>query len=102
MKQEIKVAVTMLVLGCAALAAVAGQIRQTIDTDKHEWVMNHSDDGRVFHLRIKGQPEFADDYSDIKSLAPGGSVSIEEKTASMVRKLEITAADDGQLQRKYF
>ncbi len=75
MKQAIKVAVTMLVLGCAALAAVAGQIRQTIDTDKHEWVMNHSDDGREFHLRIKGKPTFSDDGSDIVALAPAGLVT---------------------------
>lgn len=101
MKQKLNLAVAALVLGCAAVAAKAGQISRTITTDKHEWVMNHSDDGREFHFRIKGKPEFTEDYSDIRSLAPGGSVTIEEKTPSASRKLEITPAGDGQLQRKY-
>ena len=101
MKQKINLAVIICVLGCAALPARAKQIRHTIDTDKHEWVMNHSEDGREFHLRINGKPEFTDDYSDIQSLAPGGSVTIEEKTPSLTRKLEITAAGDRQLQKKY-
>ena len=101
MKKKITVAVTMVVLGCAAVAAVAGQIKQTIDTDRHQWTMSHSDDGREFRLRINGRPEFTDDYSDVKSLTPAGSVTIEEKTASMSRKLEIIPAADGPLQRKY-
>jgi hypothetical protein len=63
--------------------------------------MNHSDDGREFHFRIEGKPTFSDDGSDIVALAPGGSVTIEEKTAAFARKLEITAGDDGQLQRRY-
>ena len=103
MKQKINLAIMMVVLGCGAFAAVAlaEQIKQTIDTHKHEWVMNHSDGGREFKLRIKGKPEFTEDYSDLRALAPGGSVAIEEKTPSVTRKLEITAAVDGQLQRKY-
>ena len=97
---KMKINVMVLVIAFAA-AAVAEQIRHTIDTKKHEWVMSHSDDGREFHLRITGKPEFTEDYSDIQSLAPGGSVTIEEKTGSTARKLEITAAGDGQLERKY-
>ena len=101
MKLKINLVVTVLVLGCAVFSALAGQIRHTINTDRHEWVMNHSDDGREFHLRIKGKPQFTEDYSDIESLAPGGSVTIEEKTPSVARKLEVTAAGDGRLERKY-
>ena len=101
MKQKIYIAFTIAALGCATLPALARQIRHTIDTDNHEWVMNHSDDGRDFHLRIKGKPEFTDDYTDLKSLAAGGSVTIEEKTPSLARKLEITPAADGTLQRTY-
>ncbi len=101
MTQKIRQAVMMAVLGCAAFAALAGEIRHTIDTTRHEWVMNHSDNGREFHLRIKGKPEFSDDYSDIRSLAPGGLVTIEEKTPAVARRLEITPAGGGQLERKY-
>ena len=101
MNKKINLAMTVLVLGFAALPALAEQIRHTIDTDKHEWVMNHSDDDREFRFRIKGKPEFTDDYSDIRSLAPGGSVSIEEKTPSLERKLQITATRDGKLEREY-
>lgn len=83
------------------MLARAEQTRHTVDTNEHEWTMNHSDKGQEFSLRIKGKPEFTEDYSDLKSLSPGGSVMIAEKTPTITRKLEISAGADGQLQRKY-
>jgi hypothetical protein len=89
-----------ILLVCAA--AVPGLAEQThVDTNENEWVINHSDNGHELNFRIKGKPEFTEDYTDLKTLSPGGSVTIEEKTPAMTRKLEITAAADGQLQRKY-
>ena len=100
MNQKISLSIALFVLGCAAWV-LAETKTHTTDSGKHEWVMKHSDDGREFHFRIKGKPEFTDDYSDIRSLASGGSVTIEEKTPALARKLEITPASDGQLQRTY-
>jgi F0F1-type ATP synthase delta subunit len=100
MKQKINLAIAMVVLGCAALPLLA-ETRHTVDTSDNEWTITHSDNGREFNLRIKGKPEFTDDYNDIKSLSSGGSVMIEEKTASGARRLEITPGADGKLQRSY-
>jgi F0F1-type ATP synthase delta subunit len=100
MKQKINLAITMALLGWAALPLLA-ETRHTVENNEHEWTINQSDNGREFQLRIKGKPEFTDDYTDLKSLSPGGSVTIEEKTASVTRKLEITAGADGKLQRSY-
>lgn len=102
MKQKINLGITIVVLGCAALPMLAETTSHTIDTNESEWTVTQSDNGREFHLRIKGKPEFTDDYSDLKSLSAGGSVTIEEKTASVTRKLEIIPAADGKLQRTYW
>ena len=101
MKQKINLAITMAVLGFAAVPILAGTSTHTSDNNDSEWVINHSDNGHEFNLRIKGKPEFTDDYSDLKSLSAGGSVTIEEKTASVTRKLEIKPDPDGKLQRTY-
>lgn len=101
MRHMTKLLVAVLLVSGGAMLARAESTQRTIDTNEHEWTMNHSDNGQEFNLRIRGKPEFTDDYSDLKSLTSGGSVVIEEKTASMTRKLEITAGADGQLQRKY-
>jgi hypothetical protein len=101
MKQKINLAIAMVVLCCATLP-VRGETRHTSDNNGNEWVINHSDNGHEFNLRIKGKPEFTDDYSDLKSLSAGGSFTIEEKTPSVTRKLEIIPGTDGKLQRSYW
>jgi hypothetical protein len=101
MKLKLNLVITMVLLGGAALPARA-ETSRIIDTSEHEWTINQSENGREFNLRIKGKPEFTDDYSDLKSLPAGGSVTIEEKTASITRKLEIIPGADGSLQRTYW
>jgi ribosomal protein L12E/L44/L45/RPP1/RPP2 len=100
MKEKMKWLVAILLMCTGAVFGLAEQTH--IDTNENEWVINHSDNGHELNFRIKGKPEFTEDYTDLKALPPGGSVTIEEKTPAMTRKLEITsAAADGQLQRKY-
>src|ERR1044072_5459585 len=98
MRSKTKWLAGLLVCGTAVLGAAA---EMRVDSNEHEWTINHSDNGKEFNLRIKGKPEFTEDYSDLKSLSPGGSVMIEEKTPAGSRKLEIKAGADGQLQRTY-
>ncbi len=101
MRHKINLLLAVLVVAAGA-SAQAEQVSNMVDTDKGVWVMRHSDDhGNSFDLEVKGKPEFSDDYTDLKSLAPGGSVTIQEKTESITRKLEIAPDADGQLQRKY-
>ena len=102
MKQKMNLAMTMILLGWAALPALACVTSNTVERSEHEWTITQSENGREFNVRIKGKPEFTDDYSDLKSLSAGGSVTIEEKTGSVTRKLEITPAADGKLQRSYW
>ncbi len=91
--------VAILLMGGWAVLGLAEHTHA--DGDESEWVINHSDNGKEFNFRIKGKPEFTEDYNDLKSLTPGGSVTIEEKTPSGSRKLEITTGADGQLHRTY-
>src|SRR5262249_16087629 len=69
--------------------------------ENSEWIMNHRDDGRELRMRIKGKPEFTDDYSDIQALSPRGSVRVEEIRGSVSRRLEIESDANGSLRRSY-
>src|SRR5262249_16058210 len=60
--------------------------RVSVNDENYEWVMNHRDDGRELRIRIKGKPEFTDDYSDIKTLSPRGSARVEETRGSGSRR----------------
>jgi hypothetical protein len=67
--------------------------------------MMRSDNGRTLKVEGKGRVEFTDDDTDVKSLDPGGSFTIEtSKTgASGARSSRVTvsAAKDGALSRTY-
>lgn len=93
MKQKINLAVMMIVLGYAAAAAPAGQVSNTINSGRHEWSSITRMTTGSFISGLKANWRLR--------MAPGGSVTIEEKTPAVRRKLEINRADDGQLQRKY-
>lgn len=45
------------------------------------------------NVRTKGQVEFTDDDSDVKSVSPGGYVSIEERRGWTTRKYEVTPTE---------
>src|SRR5215813_937605 len=76
--------------------------RVSVNDENYEWVMNHRDDGRELRIRIKGKPEFTDDYSDIKTLSPRGSARVEETRGSVSRRWEVESDADGNLRRSYF
>jgi beta-lactamase regulating signal transducer with metallopeptidase domain len=45
------------------------------------------------NVRTKGQIEFTDDDSDVKSVSPGGRLSIEERRGFTTRKYEVTPSE---------
>src|ERR1041385_5160235 len=96
MRNKINMLLALALLLCAALPAVAQHTRTSVNAGDNEWVMNRAEDGREFHVKIKGKIEFTDDYSDIKTMPPGSSLRIEDKFHSLTRKLEITADANGQ------
>src|SRR5262249_25296716 len=96
----------LALVGVAMVFVKAQQTRNStrvsVNEENYEWVMNHRDDGRELRIRIKGKPEFTDDYSDIKSLPPRGSARVEETRGSVSRRWEVELDADGNLRRSYF
>jgi len=108
MKSQMKMlSVLTLLLVAAGSFAYAQQtrgtsVRTSVEGDNYTWVMNHRDDNRELRIRIKGQAEFNDDYSDVRTLSPGGSVRVEERIGSVNRRYEIESDAGGNLRRSYF
>jgi hypothetical protein len=69
------------------------------------WSMMRSDNGKAVKVEGKGRVAFTDDDTDVKTLDPGGSFSIETKngwaSGSGTARLEVSAAKDGSLSRSY-
>jgi hypothetical protein len=69
------------------------------------WSMMRSDNGKSVKVEGKGRVTFTDDDTDVKTLDPGGSFSIETKngwaSASGTARVEVSAAKDGSLSRTY-
>lgn len=102
MRTKINMLMALALLLCIALPTIAQHTRTSVSAKDNEWVMNRAEDGREFHVKIKGKIEFTDDYSDIKMMPPGSSLRIEDKFHSLTRKLEIIADATGQPRRSYF
>lgn len=92
----------LLFLGALFSAFAQISIRSEKDGNRDEWVMNQSDDGRGLRIRVKGRLEFNDEYSDVKSLTPNGSLQVKDTRSSVARRLEIEADGQGNLKRTYF
>src|SRR5262247_756283 len=95
-----------LLLGVAIAFANTQQTRSStrvsVNDENYEWVMNHRDDDRELRIKVKGKPEFTDDYSDIKTLPPRGSVRVEETRGSVSRRWEVESDASGNLRRSYY
>ena len=64
--------------------------------------VRYEDGARSLEVRAKGGLEFTDDDSDVKHLAPGGYLSIEERRGSVSRRLEVVPGADAQPQRTFY
>ncbi len=60
-----------------------------------------ADAERCLEVRSVGAVEFTDDDADVRRLAPGGTLSIEETRAGVTRRVEF-AERDGRVTRRYF
>ena len=69
------------------------------------WSMVRTENGKTLKVQGKGRVEFTDDDTDVKSLEPGGSFSIETAggwfPSSTTSWFEVTAAKDGSQSRTY-
>lgn len=122
MKRFLKATVTLLVLvtvgGVFAVSAMVRSIavQQTevktssskknttneysIRTDDNEWHWKHSENGTALEVKIRGQIEFAEDYSDITSISEGGSIQITDQRGGATHKFDARSGAGG-IQRQY-
>jgi hypothetical protein len=77
------------------------QINET-GTDGSDIRMRYNDGDHSLEIRAKGELEFTDDDSDVKSVARDGYLIIEERRGSMSRRLEVSPGADAGPQRMFF
>jgi hypothetical protein len=94
-----------LTFAAAQATAQSTSVQQnTKDDGTSNWTWNHteSDKGLRIKVRINGQVEFNDDYTEITRISGGGSISILEERNGVSRKFEATPLPDGSLKRSFF
>lgn len=97
------VSITLLLLSAVAAAQTTVTQKQTsVRTTNDEWTWRQTDNGRGLEARVKGQVEFNSDYSDIKSIAPGGSFRLNDTRGRAAKRFEVEPDANGSLQRAYY
>lgn len=74
--------------------------RTIVNDDDNNWNWHHHDGSVDLRVTIRGKVEFADDYSDIKSISHGGEIRVRDDRGGVLRKFEATA-DGGSITRTY-
>src|ERR1700730_17698204 len=95
----------VLALGAALLmsAKTIGTSAQTPkDQTRSTYKWERSDDGLRMRVELRGKVEFTEDYSDIRDVAEGGFVRIEEDRYGQSRRYEVRRDANGQVQRFYY
>src|SRR5262249_6812546 len=115
MKRFLKAIVTVLALVMVgAVVAVSAMVRSftaqtdvrvsnskkssneySIRTEDNEWHWKHSENGIALEVKIRGQIEFAEDYSDITGINDGGSILIIDERGGSTRKFEAKSGAGG-------
>jgi hypothetical protein len=93
--------VLLTVLICASFSAVRAQHEKTISERNEEWTWQWRDNGISLEMKLRGKVEFNDDYTDVVSISPGGSLRIKDERGGKTRRIEITPSGDGGLTRVY-
>ena len=76
-------------------------VEQTIHTDDNNWTWHHVDDNVDVKVTIRGEVEFAEDYSDVTAVSPAsGELRVTERRGGTTRKFEATPGGDG-IKRAY-
>jgi hypothetical protein len=106
MQTKTKFMFTLALLACAWMTFDTFAQRTAIRTERSagnsEWTMSHEENGRGLTVRVKGQAVFNDEYSDLKSLTPNGSLRVRDSRGAQLRRLEIEADSNGKLKRTYW
>jgi beta-lactamase regulating signal transducer with metallopeptidase domain len=76
-------------------------ISRNSDDENDTWRAHISTGDCDLTIRAIGKVRFANDLSDVQSLASGGSFVLTENDALTTRRVEIRSDDDGRLTRKF-
>lgn len=90
---------------CALNADINAQTKsttteRTINHTNDNWTWHHRDNSIDLQVTIRGKIEFADDYSDVKSITDGSEIRVRDEQNGMVRKFE-AQAEGGSITRTY-
>ncbi|HKA17358.1 MAG TPA: hypothetical protein VKN18_03495 [Blastocatellia bacterium] len=75
--------------------------QHSVTSNDNEWHWKHSENGVGLEVKIRGNVEFTDDYSDITNISDGGSIFITDDRGGTTRKFEAKAGASG-IQRTYW
>ena len=93
--------VLLTVLICVSFSTVRAQHEKTVSERNEEWTWQWRDNGISLEMKLRGKVEFNDDYTDVVSISPGGSLRIKDERGGKTRRIEITPSGDGGLTRVY-
>lgn len=108
LKHSIKARVLWLLASCVALllsSPVPGfqaQKNRDESISVTRWEHSDTDIDLKRRLEIRGKAEFTDDYTDVKDVASGGWVIIEEHRGGQSHRYEVRRDPAGQLTRAFF
>jgi hypothetical protein len=77
------------------------QSRNSISQRDSVWTWNRSENGDSLEMKVRGEVEFNDDYTEVKRVSDGGSIEIRETRGGFRRRLEIEAGPGGGLSVSY-
>jgi len=88
------------VLIAAPLPGFYAQKSKDETESKMTWIQQDGEQKRL--LEVRGKAEFNDDYTDIKSVSPGGWVIVEERTDRQWFRYEVRRDPAGEITRAFY
>lgn len=97
-------------VGTARMAEPSGALvnvsslrgRANVGEERSTWVWSHKDNGVLMEIRVEGNVDFTDDYTDIRSISEDGLFQARDERGGVARKLRVVRGADGEPQRSYF
>src|SRR5262245_16682109 len=81
---------------------VQPQNRTSITREDNVWVWNRVENGKSLEVKVRGEVEFNDDYTEVKRISSGGSLEIRDTRDGVRKRLEIEPGQGGELIVSYF
>jgi hypothetical protein len=106
LNHSIRPRILWLLTTCAALLfsmpLIGIHAQKTREETQSTMRWEDTDNGLTRRFETRGKPEFTDDYTDIKSIADGGWVIIEEHRDRQSRRYEVRRDSAGQITRTFY